>query len=442
MKLLIEQGREKINSNGGLSLVGIILKDLEFEKRVNSIKIDGIGKPIISNADVLKSYIGLLTMGRTSYEEIELYRNDPYFQDVLGIGQVPSSSILRQRLDSSKGRFDPIIKEVNLKLLMTCPITPIQTELGKYIPLDMDVSPFDNSRTKKEEVSRTYKGHDGFAPNFAYLGAQGNMINSQLRPGKQHCQKGTPEFLRETLNFAKSLKLEDEILLRLDSGNDAQENIQIIHNQCSYIIKRNLRKENIQDWLEVAKIYGHETQVREGKTVYIGECYRFMEAKNGISEPLRIIFEVTVRTIKSTGEILLIPEITVDTYWTNLKEWPETVIELYHDHGTSEQFHSELKSDMGVERLPSGKFATNATVLQTAMVAFNVLRKIGQNLLSYADDLPIKLTMKRRRLRKVIQDIIYMACKYVKTGNRFKLILGAYCPWFNSFKRLYLSYLN
>ncbi len=30
------------------------------------------------------------------------------------------------------------------------------------------------------------------------------------------------------------------------------------------------------------------------------------------------------------------------------------------DHDTSEQFHSEFKTDMNLERLPSGKFATNA----------------------------------------------------------------------------------
>ena len=442
MKLIIEQGREKINSNGGLALVGAILKTLNLGKKVDRIKIDGVPNPIISNADVLKSYIGLLTMGRTSYEEIELYRTDRYFRDILQINQVPSSSILRQRLDSSKGKFDSVIKEINLKLLLSCPITPLHTELGMYVPLDMDVSPFDNSRTKKEDVSRTYKGYDGFAPNFAYIGAEGNMINSELRPGKQHCQSGTPEFLTETLDFVDFLKLENKILLRLDSGNDSQENIRRVHNRCKYIIKRNLRRESVDDWLEIAKIYGRKTEPREGKTVYIGECYRFMEIRNGIAEPLRIVFEVTVRTIKANGEKLLLQEIAVDTYWTNLAEWPETVIELYHDHGTSEQYHSELKSDMGVERLPSSKFATNATILQTAMIAFNILRKIGQDLLSFAGDLPIKLTMKRRRLRKVMQDIIYMACKYVKTANRFKLKLGAYCPWFNPFKRLYLSYLS
>jgi len=41
-----------------------------------------------------------------------------------------------------------------------------------------------------------------------------------------------------------------------------------------------------------------------------------------------------------------------------------------------------LKSDIGVERLPSVKFKTNTTVLQAAMVAFNTLRRIGQGILA------------------------------------------------------------
>lgn len=61
---------------------------------------------------------------------------------------------------------------------MKAPLTPVHVTLrgGKeqeFLPLDIDVSPFDNSNTKKEGVSYTYKGHDGFAPIFAYLGKEG-----------------------------------------------------------------------------------------------------------------------------------------------------------------------------------------------------------------------------------------------------------------------------
>jgi|GEM_PF-2572476 len=35
---------------------------------------------------------------------------------------------------------------------------------------------------------------------------------------------------------------------------------------------------------------------------------------------------------------------------------------LYSDHATSEQFHSEFKTDLDLERLPSGKFDTRGSI--------------------------------------------------------------------------------
>lgn len=60
---------------------------------------------------------------------------------------------------------------------------------------------------------------------------------------------------------------------------------------------------------------------------------------------------------------------------------------LYADHATREQFHSEIKTDLGLERLPSVKFATNDLVSSLAALAYNVLRLIGQNALT-GDDNP------------------------------------------------------
>ena len=86
---------------------------------------------------------------------------------------------------------------VNLNLLKREHYTTIKTETAQYIPVDIDVSPMDNSRTKKEEVSRTYKGMDGYSPIFSYIGKEGYMLGCELRPGKQHCQKNTPEYLEK-----------------------------------------------------------------------------------------------------------------------------------------------------------------------------------------------------------------------------------------------------
>lgn len=132
-------------------------------------------------------------------------------------------------------------------------IEPTALDNG-FVPVDIDVTPFDNSKSNKEDVSRTYKGFDGYAPIMAYIGTEGYLVNLELRIGKQHCQKETPDFLRETIELCRQLT-EKPLLIRLDSGNDASENIGIFmeesykYNNVSFIIKRNPRQESKEEWL-------------------------------------------------------------------------------------------------------------------------------------------------------------------------------------------------
>ncbi len=53
----------------------------------------------------------------------------------------------------------------------------------------MDVFPQDNSGTKKEGVSYTYKGFGGYAPIAGHLGTEGRCLSCELRPGSQHAKK-------------------------------------------------------------------------------------------------------------------------------------------------------------------------------------------------------------------------------------------------------------
>ncbi len=50
------------------------------------------------------------------------------------------------------------------------------------------------------------------------------------------------------------------------------------------------------------------------------------------------------------------------------------LISLYRPHGTSKQFHSEFETALDIERLLSGKFATNDLVLACAVLTYNILR--------------------------------------------------------------------
>ena len=123
-------------------------------------------------------------------------------------------------------------------------------------------------------------------------------------------------------------------------------------------------------------------------------------------------------------------------YWTSLGVSDEEVIELYHNHAVCEQFHSELKTDMNIEQLPSGKFETNALILKLAMIAYNILRIIGNEAMK-KKDMPIRhSTIKRRRLKTIIENLILIAGHLTVHAHKIKLALGRSNAWSTTFLRL------
>jgi hypothetical protein len=460
MRFHIVDTQEVLISHSGLALAGALLQATQIKRRLDRIRLDGGGKPGISHDDNVLSMIGLLCLGKSDFEAINAFEaeSDEFFRLALGLAQVPSEPTLRQRLDllgihdaspdtPDESRVRAILLEESAEMVRRH--APALTPCFKdWIPLDSDVSPFDNSNTRKEQVSYTYKGMDGYSPNFAYLGQEGYMINGELRPGSQHCQCGTPAFLSETLKLARRIT-QAKLLVRMDAGNDDIENVRVLRQKChgpvDWIIKRNLRKESLEAWYEEACAHGVSVDCRPGKEVWIGDAWRERDGK-----PERVVVEAIRRTMTADGQALLLPELEINTFWTSLKPsqvGARRVVALYHDHGTSEQFHSEFKTDMDIERLPSGKFATNALVLECGLVAYNALRLCGQESLRQDKKLPpeqkmpIRKKIRRRRLRRVIQDMIYMACRLVRHARRWSLAFWKNNPWRSVWQRIYERFL-
>lgn len=108
--------------------------------------------------------------------------------------------------------------------------------------------------------------------------------------------------------------------MRLDSGNDSTDNVKVCHNEetsCDFIIKRNLRKESLTFWQSIAEGNGEKKpeEPREGKKVYTGSVY--WDVKD-LGRKVRIVYKVIERTITAAGQILLVPELEVQTWWTSL----------------------------------------------------------------------------------------------------------------------------
>ena len=396
--IIVEFTNERIIPASGLAVVGTLLGKSGFIKKLNRMDItSNRSQHQIKNGDIVLTYLGMLCMGK------------PYFEAV-------------HEMDDDKDFY--------------------KTALANgLVPVDIDVTPMDNSKSKKEGVSRTYKGFDGYAPMMAYIGTEGYAINFELREGKQHCQKGTVEFLQETIKLCHKLT-DKPLLIRLDSGNDSIDNVAVLMDTgCFFIIKRNLRRESTDDWFEMAKQYFQNVNSpRDGKTVYIGSDWKTVTSKQFNKEfTLRTGYEITERTIDKYGQFNLVPDVEVETWWTNLGDPDEEIIRLYHAHGECEQFHSEVKTDMDLERLPSGKFATNALILELGMIAYNILRMIGQGTIGERAPRQ-KRNVKRRRLRTVISNLIMMAGHVTMHARQLIIDLGKSNVWRHIFSDICQKY--
>lgn len=439
----VEFTNERIIPSGGLAVVGAILGKSDFVKRMNRMDVTpNRSQHQIKNGDILLTYIGMLCMGKPQYESVHEMDDDPvFYKKALGVAyKIPSEETLRQRLDDIGASIRPRILAENVEMLRSNGIYPSKIKEG-YVPVDSDVSPFDNSKTHKEGVSRTYKGCDGYAPMLSYIGAEGYLINLQLREGSRHSQCGTPDYLRETISLCKQVT-DEKLLFRLDSGNDAADNIGIfLENGCFFNVKHNLRREGKDSWMKLAKEHCQNvTTPRNGKTVYVGSDWRDITytSEDGTTktQAVRIVYEVIERITDKNGQFLLVPDIEVNTFWTNLDWKDEDVIANYHAHGECEQYHSELKTDMDLERLPSGKFNTNELVLELAILAFNILRMIGQEALGKRNP-RLKHAVKRRRHRTVINNLINMACHVTEHARQRVIGLGQSNVWRDIFRHVF-----
>ena len=90
MKYIIMQGSEELNSNGGIALVGGLLNRLSSLRAIDGTAMGSVKKGRTSHSGILRSAIGLLTMGRSDFADIELFRDDRLFRDSLDISAVPS----------------------------------------------------------------------------------------------------------------------------------------------------------------------------------------------------------------------------------------------------------------------------------------------------------------------------------------------------------------
>ena len=435
-----------LSSHAGLALIG------KYLKRININSLIDPAFPVrsgIVNSAILKSHLGLLCLGKNDFDAIESFRGNAFFMRALGLDGVPSSPTLRQRMDSHAASWFDLAAQLNHKLLgSTVNGKPIDfgALVCGYTPVDLDTFAMDNSSTKKELVGRTYAGVDGYCPFAIYSGNLGYCLELALRPGVQHSASESEYNFERALPMAASL-VATPLLMRADSGFDSLKLYQEItaqavalNREVAFLIKWNPRRAPVEEIAaqRVADTTTTWTSDRPGKRECVWQTSLALVGVGSDANPVRRVYRLTERTVDKHGVVLLLPEYVLEGWTTTLPERFNAgeIIALYGDHATHEQFHSEFKTDMDLERLPSGKFDTNYLVCQLAAVAMNLLRLIGQNTLN-EPDAPLRHAAKRRRIKTVMQEMMFKAGRMIKHAGRWILGLGERDIGFAVFERHY-----
>ena len=443
-----------LSSHADLAIVGKYLKHININARIDPAFAVRSG---VANSDIFKSYLGLLCLGKNDFDAIEAFRDDAFFRRALGVRRVPSSPTLRQRMDTHAAAWFDLVPALN-RALLGDRINGQCIDFGAlacgYTAVDLDTFAMDNSGTRKELVGRTYAGIDGYCPFAVYLGSAGFCLELALRPGVQHSAAESEYNFERALPMAASL-VKGPLLVRADSGFCSLKLMQAIGREAraaareiAFIIKWNPRRAPVES-IASGKTVDAGTQwvqLRVGKR----ECV-WQEALDltgvgldvggdagGQSTLVRRVYRLTERTTDKHGDVLLLPQYVLEGWTTTLPaSFAELdVIALYCDHATHEQFHSEFKSDMDLERLPPGKFDTNYLVCQLAAVAMNLLRLIGQHTL-LGPNAPLRHAAKRRRIKTGMQEMMFKAAHMIRHAGRWMLGVGANDSGFAVFERHY-----
>lgn len=443
-----------LSSHGGLALVGRLFKRINLSAMIDPQYPVRTERGGIANSDILKCYLGLLTLGKNDFEAVQGFRSQRFAHQALGLRAVPSSATLRQRFDAMGTEWSELADRINRAVLglhiNSAPIDFGALSTG-HLPLDIDTFVMEQSDTAKEGVSHTYAGVDGYCPIALYLGTRGYCLELDLRTGSQHSACESEYNIERALATACAVSAAP-LLLRADSGFCSQHLVTQtlgqaarLARQVDLLIKWNPRTAPVE---AIAKQRDTDTttvwtQLRAGKR----ECL-WQEALSAIEvadtqgvmthRALRRVYRLTERSIDKRGNALLLPEYVLEGWTTTLgpQVGNEEVIALYRDHATHEQFHAEFKTDMDLRRLPSGKFATNHLVCSLAAVAMNLLRIVGQHTLHESDS-PLRKAALRRRIKTVMQEMMFKAARIISHARGWALGISGSDPGFAAFERAF-----
>ena len=287
------------------------------------------------------------------------------------------------------------------------------------LTIDLDSTLCETYGLAKEGARQPgYTGARGYHPLLAVAAGTGEVLMARLREGRASSGRGAAHFLRETVARVREAGASGQLTMRADSGFYTHAVVaacRALDVRFSVTIRQqpNVRAliEAIaeEDWTPIP--YWIEGGADVAETTYTPFRHREDAA------PVRLI----VRRVKPTpGSQLAL--FSSYSYHAFISDREGELLELEADHRRHAEVENairDLKYGVGLNHLPSGRFAANAAWLAVQVIAHNLARWTAR--LGLGEGIVTTRTLRRRYFA--------LAGRLTHSARRWTLHLPKRWPW-------------
>jgi hypothetical protein len=271
---------------------------------------------------------------------------------------------------------------------------------------------------KQGALHHGYTGVRGYHPLLAVAAGTGEVLMARLREGRANTVRGAAHFLTETIGRVRHAGASGVLTMRADSGFYAHEIVSVCRAmdvRFSITIRqhRSLRRviEAIPEAAWTPIPYWLEGGADVAETVYTP----FAWEKDAV--PVRLI----VRRVRPTPGSQLALFALYD-YHAFITDRDGETLELEADHRRHAEIENairDLKYGVGLNHLPSGRFAANAAWLAVQVIAHNLARWTAR--IGLGEGIVTTRTLRRR--------LFSLSGRLTRSARRVTLHLPARWPW-------------
>ena len=293
------------------------------------------------------------------------------------------------------------------------------------LTIDLDSTICETYGLAKEGARHhSYTGQRGYHPLLAVAAGTGDVLMSRLREGRANTVRGAAHFLRETVGRVRHAGAIGQLTVRADSGFYAHALVAVCREmdvRFSITIRQHARLRELietipeQDWTPIPYWMDGAADVAETTyTPFRGEPD---------ATPVRLI----IRRVKPTpgSQLALFASYSYHGFITD-REGDTLELEADHRrHAEIENAIRDLKYGVGLNHLPSGRFAANAAWLAVQVMAHNLARWTAR--IGLGQQVVTTKTLRRR--------FFSLAGRLTRKARRLTLHLPQHWPWETQFSR-------